>query len=234
MRSAATHAAAPSLTRWHGCPKTGRHYAQKNENQIFLIPVNAQSSQSPGKRKDGFSAGARMAVLHDKLGERLAFERQGACLYEAFLLKVESTSPDEGGPPLEDLRHISLQEKEHFNFLHKAITELGGDPTVQTPSADIAGILSHGFFEIVTDPTMTIAQTLQAILNVELVDNDGWQMLIELAAELGQWKLEEQCRRALDEEQEHLASVRGWCRVSQSSEGAEATRKSASLSLGKP
>lgn len=216
------------------CPKTGRHYAQKNENQIFLIPVDAQPAESLDKKKDSSRAGDRMAVLLDKLGERLAFEGQGARLYEAFLLKVESAPAGEAAPPLEDLRHIYRQENEHFKFLHNAITELGGDPTVQTPSADLAGVLSQGVLEIVTDPTTTIAQTLQAILNIELVDNDGWQMLIELAAELRKPKLAEQCRRALEEEQEHLDNVRGWCRASQSAEGAEASRKSASLLLGKP
>jgi hypothetical protein len=121
-----------------------------------------------------------------------------------------------------------------LKFLQQAIAGLGGDPTVQTPSADIAGVLSQGIFEIVSNPTTTIAETLQAILNIELVDNDGWQMLIELAAELGQTKLEEQCRRALEEEQEHLTKVRDWCRNSQAGEGGEAIRKSASLLFRKP
>jgi rubrerythrin len=192
------------------CPKTGRHYAQKNEMQIFLIPVGANATEFPSKPRYGQGSGDRIAVLLDKLGERLAFERQGTRLYEAFLLKVEAAPRGEGGPSAEDLRHIYLQENEHFKFLYNAITDLGGDPAVQTPSADLAGILSHGVLEIVTDPSTTIAQTLQAILNVELVDNDGWQMLMELAAELRQPKLEEQCRRALAEEQEHLNDVRGW------------------------
>jgi rubrerythrin len=192
------------------CPKTGRHYAQKNDNQIFLVPVDVRPAEPMNKKQDARTTDERMAVLLDKLGERLAFERQGTRLYEAFLLKVEAAPRGEGGPSAEDLRHIYLQENEHFKFLHNAITDLGGDPAVQTPSADLAGILSHGVLEIVTDPSTTIAQTLQAILNVELVDNDGWQMLMELAAELRQPKLEEQCRRALAEEQEHLNDVRGW------------------------
>lgn len=152
-----------------------------------------------------------LAVLLDKLGERLAFERQGTRLYEAFLQKCESlTLEDASGPSTEELRHICQEELEHFHLLQNAITALGGDATVQTPSADVAGVLSHGVLQVVSDPRTTIPQTLQAMLTAELVDNDGWQMLQDLAAELGQDDLEEQCRKAFEEEQEHLEKVREW------------------------
>ena len=152
-----------------------------------------------------------LAVLLDKLGERLAFERQGTRLYEAFLQKCESlTVEDASGPSVEELRHICEEELEHFHLLQNAITALGGDATVQTPSADVAGVLSHGVMQVVSDPRTTIPQTLQAMLTAELVDNDGWQMLQDLAAELGQDDLEEQCRKAYEEEQEHLEKVRDW------------------------
>ncbi len=147
----------------------------------------------------------------DKLGERLAFERQGTRLYEAFLQKCQSLNLDDAsGPSVEELRHICEEELEHFHLLQNAITALGGDATVQTPSADVAGVLSHGVMQVVSDPRTTIPQTLQAMLTAELVDNDGWQMLQDLAAELGQDDLEEQCRRAYEEEQEHLEKVRDW------------------------
>lgn len=81
---------------------------------------------------------------------------------------------------------------------------------MQTPSADIAGVLSHSILQIVSDPRTTIPQTLQAILNAELADNDGWQMLKGLAGELGYSELEEQCKKAFQEEQEHLENVRTW------------------------
>jgi hypothetical protein len=64
--------------------------------------------------------------------------------------------------------------------------------------------------QIVSDPRTTIPQTLQALLNAELADNDGWQMLIELASTLGHSTLVKQCENAFKEEQEHLENVRGW------------------------
>jgi rubrerythrin len=176
-----------------------------------------------------------LAVLLDKLGERLAFERQGTRLYEAFLQKCESlTLEDASGPSTEELRHICQEELEHFHLLQNAITALGGDATVQTPSADVAGVLSHGVLQVVSDPRTTIPQTLQAMLTAELVDNDGWQMLQDLAAELGQDDLEEQCRKAFEEEQEHLEKVREWLtsmtmdEASGSMEGLDASELDAS------
>jgi rubrerythrin len=152
----------------------------------------------------------QMSVLLDKLGERLAFERQGTRLYEAFLQKLEQMPSDTVGPSVDDLRHICEEELEHFKLLQKAIAEIGGDATVQTPSADVIGVLSHGIMQIVVDPRTTIQQTLQAILNAELADNDGWQMLIELANTLGHSTLVKRCEKAFQEEQEHLENVRGW------------------------
>jgi hypothetical protein len=153
----------------------------------------------------------RMSVLLDKLGERLAFERQGTRLYEAFLQKLEQAPTENaGGPSSEDLRHIFEEELEHFKLLQKAIAEIGGDATVQTPSADVVGVLSYGIVQVVSDPRTTIPQSLQAVLSAELADNDGWQMLCELAGQLGNLDLATKCEKAFQEEQEHLENVRGW------------------------
>jgi Mn-containing catalase len=69
------------------------------------------------------------------------------------------------GPSSEDLNHIYIEELEHFKLLQKAIANLGGDATVQTPSADVVGVLSHGIVQVVSDPRTTIPQTLQAVLS---------------------------------------------------------------------
>jgi bacterioferritin (cytochrome b1) len=174
---------------------------------IGSVPVVLEVSE------DGENAGAfeGLESLLDKLGERLAFERQGTRLYETALQKCEAlVIQDEVGPSIEELQHICNEELEHFKLLQKAIIKLGGDATLQTPSADVAGILSLGMVQVVSDPRTTVPQMLQALLTAELVDNDGWQLLGDLAAELGQDELEEQCRKALEEEQEHLEKVREW------------------------
>lgn len=174
-------------------------------------PPTLVSDTEMDNTEKSLPADNRMAVLLDKLGERLAFERQGTRLYEAFVQKVESIPVDEpNAPEVENLRHICGEELEHFELLQQAIVKLGGDATVETPSADIAGVLSHGVLQVVSDPRTTIAQTLQAILTAELADNDGWQMLQYLTEQLGYDDLAKQCAEALQQEQEHLQSVRTW------------------------
>jgi rubrerythrin len=204
------------------CPKFGRHYSQRNEKKIFLIPVDSHQVVPPiapivlvktdaAQAETLAAESEQMSLLLDKLGERLSFERQGARLYEAFLEKIESGAGAVSMSAfVEDLRQICKEEKRHFDLLENAIAELGGDVTAETPSADVAGVLSHGILQIVTDPRTTIAQTLQAILTAELMDNDGWQILIELAGETGQTRLKEQCQKAKNGEQKHLETIRGW------------------------
>lgn len=170
--------------------------------------------ESPASDEDDETKAASeqaMAVLLDKLSERLAFERQGTRLYEAFIQKVESLPIEDGeGPDLDELRQICDEELEHFKMLQQTIVELGGDATAQSPSADVAGVLSHGAMQIMADPRTTVGQALQAALTAELTDNDGWELLRVLAEQLGQDALAEQAAQALEQEQEHLDSMRAW------------------------
>lgn len=150
------------------------------------------------------------AVFLDKLSERLAFERTGTRLYEALLNKCETLGETTPGPTLEEIEHIGREEMEHFLLLNETIAELGGDPTVQSPSADIAGVTSMGILQVLTDPRSSMAHCLQAMLTAELTDNDGWQLLIKLAENLGYNELTTQFETALEHEEEHLQNVRTW------------------------
>jgi rubrerythrin len=51
---------------------------------------------------------------------------------------------------------------------------------------------------------------LKAILTAELTDNDGWLTLADMAERLGHTDTAEAFRRALAEEEDHLARVRSW------------------------
>jgi bacterioferritin (cytochrome b1) len=151
-----------------------------------------------------------MAVLLDKLSERLAFERMGTRLYEALINKCEVLGESSPGPTLDELQQIRDEELQHFLLLKRAITQLGGDPTVQSPCADVAGVASLGILQVLTDPRTTVTQCLQAILTAELTDNDGWQLLINLTDNLGHDDLSKEFQRALEHEEKHLTNVRGW------------------------
>ncbi len=157
--------------------------------------------------------GADLASFIDRLGERLAFERTGTRLYEALIGKYQHLADTEMEPTLGQLRQIHDEEMAHFALLRAAIGELGGDPTVETPAADVAGVASMGLPKVLTDPRTTFTQCLEAVLIAELVDNDGWALLIKMAEQFGHEDIAARFRDALAEEQKHLALVRSWLKA---------------------
>jgi rubrerythrin len=157
--------------------------------------------------------GKNANVLLDKLGERLAFERTGTRLYGALLSKFDASDPLPGGPTRDELEEIQEEEQEHFEMLREILIEVGSDPTALTPSADVAAITSMGLLQVLGDPRISLSQSLEAILTAELVDNDCWETLIELARAEGNETLVGLFEHALSEEQEHLSNVRSWVRA---------------------
>jgi hypothetical protein len=154
--------------------------------------------------------GDRGSVFIDKLGERLAFERAGVRLYALAIVKAEAGPGWEGGPGVADLTSIQSDELEHFGMLIGCAKEIGADPTVMTPSADVAANLSMGVRAVLADPRTDLHHCLEALLLAELADNAGWELLIALARELGQDQMATRFERALEEEEDHLACVKGW------------------------
>jgi len=152
-------------------------------------------------------------VFLDKLGERLAFERTGPRLYQAFLGKVMAEGAPQRVIPVELVQHQLEEEARHFMMIHGAIEQLGGDPTAVTPAADVIGVASSGLLQVVSDPRTTVDQCLCAMLTAELVDNDGWPLLIQLAESLGHRDLAAEFSTALQNEEQHLTTVRNWVNV---------------------
>jgi rubrerythrin len=171
-------------------------------------PISLQGVVEGAAQLVGATTG--VATLMDKLSERLAFERTGTRLYEALIGKCLVLGEGAPGPTLAQLDEIRKDELRHFLLVRRAVTSLGGDPTVMSPCADTVMVSSLGLLQVLTDPRTTLPQCLQAILTAELTDNDGWQMLINLADGLGHEELAQEFRGALASEEKHLASVRGW------------------------
>lgn len=160
----------------------------------------------------GMSAltGNQPQLLLDKLGERLAFERTGTRLYDALITKFDAMQDNSTSMTLADLQQIRQDEARHFAIVAEAIESMGGDPTSQTPCADLAGVESIGLMQVVTDPRTTIAQSLHAILVAELADQAGWEMLIALAQDNSQSAMVTDFNVALAEERTHLQRVQQW------------------------
>jgi rubrerythrin len=152
--------------------------------------------------------GKKPEVLIDKLGERLAFERTGTRLYDALLMKCEVRRDEVTHLPIEQLRQYRDEEAKHFTLVRDVIKSLGGDPTAVTPCADLDGVAGMGLMQVINDPRTTVLQSLHAIHIAELADHDGWQLLIKLTSELGMDEMATQFRRALDQEEQHLQTVR--------------------------
>jgi rubrerythrin len=152
--------------------------------------------------------GKKPEVFLDKLGARLAFERTGTRLYDALLEKCLVRGDEIDGLPVELLHQFRDEEARHFALVWDAMKALGADPTAMTPDADVNAVASSGLMQVLTDPRTSVSQSLHAIHIAELADHDGWVLLIKLAEELGQDDMVGQFRRALAEEERHLALIR--------------------------
>jgi len=174
---------------------------------IGTVPVPATLKGVLETGKAAFT-GEKAQVLIDKMGERLAFERGGVRLYEALLSKCSALPDALPGATVEQLTHFREEEADHFEMLRESMLELGADPTAQTPSADITGIESSGLFQVIGDPRTSLLQSLHAVLTAELVDQVAWEELITLAEQFNYRQFASQCRRALEQENNHLATIR--------------------------
>jgi rubrerythrin len=189
-----------------------KEYASEGE-PLGTLPPPASAQQLGNAAVAALRAG-HPAVFVDKLAARLAFERSGVRLYEALLSKFDALGGFDSGPQRADLELLLQQEMAHFMILHNAIEKLGADPTAMTPAADVEATASLGLQALVLDPRTSMAQALEAMLIVELADNEMWDTLVQLATESGQSELGSRFAEARDEEREHLSKVRAWVAAS--------------------
>jgi rubrerythrin len=153
---------------------------------------------------------ATQLVLLDKLGARLQFERTGVRLYEALIGKLATHGTFAGGPSREDLEHIRDEEHRHLALAQQLILELGGDPTVVTPCANLQAVASRGVCDVLVDARTTLIECLDAIMVAELTDRESWEQLAAGAELAGEAELAAKAREAERTEAEHLAKVRRW------------------------
>jgi hypothetical protein len=154
--------------------------------------------------------GRNATVLVDRLGQRLAFERTGVRLYEGLLATLETYGSWDDGPTASALQQIHDDELSHLTTLRDALIGLGADPTAQTPAADVIGVACSGLLTVVADPRTSLAQSLEAVLLAELADNDGWDLLVQVATTFDQHAMVDAFVEAQAQEAEHLRQVRAW------------------------
>ncbi|MES2917457.1 MAG: ferritin-like domain-containing protein [Pseudomonadota bacterium] len=173
----------------------------------------------PGTLRGAFKAmkdklsGQHTEALLNKMGERLAFERSGVRIYEGFIAKCEAAAASGKLPApvdLDLLRQFCIEEAQHFELLRDVLDGLGADATAQTPDADVAGVASLGLMKVVQDPRTSVTQSLEAMLSIELTDNAGWELLVQLARAMTMDEIGDRFQRAEEQEDRHLATIRQW------------------------
>lgn len=145
--------------------------------------------------------------LLDVLTERCCFERASVKLYDKMLERMEASELPAVKEMIEQMQEHRDQEHEHEEWLEEAIRKLGGDDKQLTDKARLVTQESKGIEEIVMkDPDL--GHLFHAMLAAELVDNAGWDLLVELANEAGDGRARREFKKRLHEEEEHLVLLR--------------------------
>jgi hypothetical protein len=131
-----------------------------------------------------------------------------------MLLRLASEPVLPGGMTPALVKEIRDEEARHFALCVEAIESLGGDPTLQTPCADLTGVQGMGLMLAMNEPRTTLSQALQTLLAAEVIDVASWELLIDLAEQLGRTELATRFSDALTRENEHVARVTSWLRLS--------------------
>ena len=146
--------------------------------------------------------------LIDLLTERLTFERAAVRLYDSIGEKMRAGGDGVTQRMMRNIEEFRDQEEAHGEWLEEQIRDLGGDTEAKTERSKLIETESQGIEEIIVDGDNEISHLFHALLTAELVDNTGWELLVQLADEAGDDDARRVFRRFLHEEEDHLAFVR--------------------------
>ncbi len=147
------------------------------------------------------------AKVIDVLNERLAFERAGVKLYDRIIGVMKGSARDDVGRMLPEMQKHRDEEKEHEEWLEAQIRSLGGDAHSETDRSRLVTRESKGIEEVVMSDAQ-LPHLLHALLAAELVDNAGWDLLVDLADEAGDHSAKREFKKRLHEEEDHLLLVK--------------------------
>jgi bacterioferritin (cytochrome b1) len=141
------------------------------------------------------------------LNERLAFERAGVKLYDAILERMRSSGDPQIQRMVEQMQEHREDEKRHEEWLEEQIRALGGDAHTPSEKSILVQAESQGIEHVIQrDPLLP--HDFHALLVAELADNAGWDLLVQLADEVGDRDAKKEFKKRLHEEEEHLLFVR--------------------------
>lgn len=149
-----------------------------------------------------------LRFLLDQLGERLAVARMSVRLYDAVIGKYHPVDHSGSDISLEKLIQFRDENYQHFLLLSYVIEEFRGDPTIQTPSADLAGIWMTGFQKAVLDFRTRFFESLESLLMVELIDHEGWDLLVQLTRSIKMDEVSVKFQNVFKETESHVNGIR--------------------------
>jgi rubrerythrin len=148
-----------------------------------------------------------VAKVIDLLSERLAFERAGVKIYDTLLARLRRSGDRVFKKLVGKVQDFRDEEKEHEEWLEEQIRALGGDAHAPTEHTILVQAESEGVERVVRRDE-NIPHELHALLTAELADNAGWDLLVQIANEVGDRKAKRQFKKRLHEEEKHLLFVR--------------------------
>jgi bacterioferritin (cytochrome b1) len=147
------------------------------------------------------------AKVIDVLAERLAFERAGVKLYDRILDLMRRSGEQDFLAMCDEVQSHRDEEKEHEEWLEEQIRSLGGDAHAETDKSLLVTRESKGIEEVVMSDAR-LPHLFHALLAAELVDNAGWDLLVQIADEAGDRAAKRDFKKRLHEEEDHLLFIR--------------------------
>lgn len=145
--------------------------------------------------------------LLDLLNERLKYERSSVKLYDSLIEKVKRAGDANIMRMMPQLKEHRGQENEHAEWLEQQIRDLGGNAQADTDMSQLIQKEAKGIEEVMLDGDMNIMHQFHALMAAELVDNAGWDLLVQLADEADDGDARRAFKKCLHEEEEHLELV---------------------------
>ncbi len=146
--------------------------------------------------------------LIDLLNERLTFERTGVKLYDRILEAMRASEDPQVRGMLATMQQYRDEEKEHEEWLEAQIRALGGDTHAETEHSRLVLRESQGIEQVVLQGREELPHLFHALMAAELVDNAGWELLVDLADEADDDEARDAFEHRLTEEEDHLDYLR--------------------------
>jgi rubrerythrin len=142
------------------------------------------------------------------LAERATFERAAVALYDAVLEAAVDLDQPVVVSSIDTLRQHRDEEEEHAEWVEGLLEKLGGVP--QHELANVADREAQILVDVVREAhaSGSVLPIFYAMLSSELMDGEGWKLLLEVADEVDDPDAVLELKKRVAREDRHLELVR--------------------------